>query len=242
MIEGAYSLPVMETVKAAWAKVSGAKGTIWAVIGLFFLALLVVEIFASLIGHTVIILAFNFISWLIQVIAGASLIYLGIKRAQDMPIFYKMIKDILNTRTILSMIGFYLLQILILLPAAFIGAIGAYLAYPETDPSSMMRFISVLFYLAAAVWFIFLSVRLWLGFGAIVDKKLNPFDALKLSFKATQGNVLNLIGLYIINILIITVCVITLGIGFIWGLPWIFINYGEVYKRLSTRQDMRPIS
>jgi hypothetical protein len=42
--------------------------------------------------------------------------------------------------------------------------------------------------------------------------------------------------------LIAIACTITLGIGFIWGLPLLFILYGEAYKRLSTRQDMRTVS
>jgi uncharacterized membrane protein len=241
MTEGTYSLPVIETVKAAWAKVGGSKGSIWAIIGILFLVQIIVNVLASFFGHGLFLFIFNLISWLIQIIAAGSLIYLGIRRAQDMPIHYKMANDVLNTPTILSLIGVYFLQMIILIPAGLIAGVGAYFAHTEVEPSSFMRLLTSICFLLAVVWFIFFSVRTWLGFGAVVDKKLNPWDAIKLSFKATKENVLNLIGLYVINIFVALLCAITFGIGLIWGLPWFFINYGEVYKRLSTRQDMRPI-
>jgi len=237
MTEGTYILPVMETVKTAWAKVSGAKGSLWAVIGIFLLVQIVLEICGGIGAKGL----FNFIGWLVQIIAGASLIYLGIKRAQDTPISYKMAKDVLNARIILYIIGLYILQILIFIPAGIVAGIGVFLSHMQSEPSTAMHLVSALFYLAAVAIFIFLSARLWLGYGAIVDKKLNPWEAVKLSFKTTQGNVWNLIGLYIINIFIIIVCLITIGIGFIWGIPWLMIIYGEAYKRLSSRQDIRPI-
>lgn len=255
-----YCLPVMDTVKTAWAKVSGVKGSFWAVLGIFLLVLIITGVFASFTGPdlTVLMIVINVFSSLVQLIATASLLYLGIRRAQDMPVSYKLIKDVMNMRTILSIIGLYILQILIYIPALIIvgvavgismsGHIGIsmseHLSTMEATPvelSSHMQWLAGIAYLAAAVIFIYLTVRMWLAYGEVLDKKLNPWQAIKLSFKATRGNVLNLIGLFMISIVIIFGCTLTLGIGYIWGLPWLMITYGEAYKRLSTRQDMRPI-
>lgn len=235
MTESTYRLPVMETVKAAWAKVGGVKGSFWAVLGIFVLLLIIVNFIGNLGGkegviHTV----FGLIAAVIQIVGGAALLYLGIRRAQDMPITYKTAKNVLNTRTILYIIGLYILQLVVFIPAGILLGIGIY--FNQTAP-----FIAFLFYLASVLLFIFLSVRMWLGYGIVLDKNLNPWEAIKLSFKATCDNVWNLIGLYLLTICIVIVCTITLGIGYIWGLPWLLIIYGEGYKRLSTRQDIRPL-
>jgi uncharacterized membrane protein len=100
-----------------------------------------------------------------------------------------------------------------------------------------LRASSYLFYGASAFLFIYLSARMWLSYGGVVDKNYNPLKALVSSFKATRGNALKLIGLFIISLVIIFVCAITFGIGFIWGFPWLFIIYGESYKSLFTTQD-----
>ncbi len=239
MTESTYSLPVMETVKTAWAKVGGVKGSCWALLGLFILAMVIVGFLGSLGGKEgVIHFIFSFIGAIIQILAGGSLVYLGIRRAQDMPVSYKMAKDVLNARIILYLIGLYILQILIFIPAGILAGIGAALVHMT---SSFVHFFAILCFLASIVLFIYLGVRMWLATGAIVDKNLNSWDAIKLSFKATRGNVWNLIGLYIITFCIVLVCTITIGIGYIWGFPWLLITYGEAYKRLSTRQDIHPL-
>ena len=237
MIESTYRLPVMETVKAAWAKVSGAKGSFWAVVGLFFLIQIVIGI---LLGLTANYMAVNFIlnvlTTLVQIAAGAGVVYLGIRRAQDIPIQYKMVKEVITARIILYIIVLYILQMLIFIPAGLIALLGLYLGDMQVMPVKM---ISLVFYIAATILFIFLSIRMWVAYGAVVDKNLNPWEALKLSFKATESNVWNLIGIYLLCFLIFIVCTVTFGIGFIWGVPWLLIIYGESYKRLVTRQDIR---
>lgn len=236
MTNSTYSLPVRETFKTAWAKVSGVKGSFWAVVGIFILAQIVVGFLGGLGGKGgVINFIFSLVGSLIQIVAGACLVYLGIRRAQDVPISYKSAKEVLNGRIILYIIGLYILQLVIFIPAAILAGIGVGLIHLSAEPSTFLDIIAIIFYIASVILFVFLSVRMWLGYGAVVDKNVNPWEAIKLSFKATDGNVWNLIGIYILSILIMLVCAITFGIGFIWGLPWLLITYGETYKRLSTR-------
>ncbi len=242
MTENTYRLPVMETVKAAWSKVHGTKGSIWAIIGIFFLIEIVTGLLSSIgpKGGAMDII-FNILGSIIQLFAGASLIYLAIRRAQDFPVQYKMAKDVLTARILLCTIGFYILELIVLIPAGLLMGLGVWILNKQAEPSHTMLALGSISSIAGIILLIYLSIRMWLGYGAVVDKKLNPLDALRLSFKATAGNVWNLVGLYIISVLVTLLCAITLGIGFIWGIPWALIAYGEAYKRLATRQDIRPI-
>lgn len=231
MTDSTYSLPVMETVKTAWAKVNGAKGTFWAVIGIFFLLQLIIGMLSG-IGMKWL---FSLIGVLAQIVYLASLFYLCIRRAQDVPITYKMIKDMVNVRIILCFIGVYLLQLLLFIPAGLV--IGAGVLFYQS-PAMVMHLIGFLCYVLAIIFFIWIGVRVSLALGAVVDKNLSPIAAFKFSFKATQGNVLNMLGIVIVNFVIMLGCAITLGIGLIWGIPWVLIIFGEIYKRLSSRQDV----
>lgn len=244
MTENTYSLPVMETVKTAWAKVSGAKGSFWAIIGLVFVVQFVVGFLGSLgTKGGAIDIVFSIIGSLIQLMGAACLIYLGIRRAQDKPITWKKVKDVLTGRIILYLIVLYLLEMVIFIPAGLLTGIGVWLLHmQQPQPSISMQILATAFFVAATLLFIFLVMRLWLAYGTVIDKNLNPWEAVKFSFKATRCNVWKLVGLYFMTFLVVLACIITVGIGFIWGFPWLFIVYGETYKRLSTRQDIQPLA
>ncbi len=232
MTEMTYSLPVMESVKAAWQKVKGAKGTFWAIFGIFFIA----EIIAAILSSIVLQPVFMVILYVLQILSTIALLYIGIRRAQDVPIHYTMVKEVLTIRTFLSTIGLYILQFFIFIPAILLTVLGyVALMYSQNQPSPALNVVAFILYFLAVILFIALSLRMWLGLGFILDKKQNPVDALKNSFKATKGNAWNLLGLAIVNMFILFVSIITIYIGLIWGLPWLLIIYGEVYKRLASR-------
>ena len=88
MTDNNYLLPVWDLVGYSWKKVSGSKGTFWAFIGiciLIMLGFLLVQKLAHPISHLIIFIG-QIISYLLQM----GLIYLGIRRAQDLPISYPM--------------------------------------------------------------------------------------------------------------------------------------------------------
>lgn len=227
MSDTTYNLPVLDTVSAAWAKVHGAKGTIWAVVGLFFIAQVVLAMLSNIPG---LMMISNLVSWIVQIMAGGSLVYVGIRRAQDAMIQFGMIKDVLVTRTILCLIGVAILEAIILIPSIILSFLGIVVNMPS-NPHAMPALAGV-FYILAFIYAVIVLVRMWLANGFIVDKKSGPWTAIKLSFKATKGNFWNLVGLIIIKLFIALLCGITLGIGFIWGLPLLMIIFGEMYKRL----------
>ncbi len=230
-MESANCLPVMDTVKAAWDKVSGSKATFWKMLGVL---ILLAAIFGGLSGGFkgagMLGLAgfFNFIGIVIQTLIGWSLLYIGIQRALGSPINFGMITYSLDIFIILNMIGYGILRFLVLLPPAIVIGVGV----ACMNMSSSLRLLGIALILIGILAAIYLGIRMWMGAAIILDKKLNALQALKLSFKATYGNVCSLIGIFIMSIFIFIACAITLGIGLIWGLPCLLILYGEVYRRL----------
>jgi hypothetical protein len=238
MTENVNCLPVMDTVKSAWDKVSGSKATFWKVLGTLFL---VVIIFGGLsggfksAGMPGLSGLFHFIVTVLQALIGWSLIYIGIQRALGLPINFRMITYSLDFFIVLNMIGYTLLRVLILLPAGIVLGVGV--ACVNLHMSSIVQLIGVILILLSIVTLIYLSIRMWIGPAIILDKKLNAFQSLKLSFKATKGNVWCLIGILLMTIFIFIACAVTVGIGLIWGIPCLLILYGEVYKKLCVSRQ-----
>lgn len=226
-----YQLPVVETISTAWDKVSGAKGSVWAGIGILFVIMFGLGFTQGLVeqaSHTlamVLGLVFGIVNLLLQI----GLIYIGIARAASKPITYRLMFNTFNTTTALKIIGVYILKFLILIPATLL--IVAAVVMSQMDQNVALVFIIGAVGVIAAIY---LSIRLYLGIGYVLDKGANPLDAIKLSFKATRENVLNLLGLTVLQLGIFIVAAIPLGIGLIWAIPLGLIIYGTAYKRLSS--------
>ena len=226
-----YQLPVVETISTSWDKVSGAKGSVWAAIGILFVITSGLFFIAGLlepVSHilSVVLLIASFIVYFLLLIG---LIYIGIARAASKPITYRLMFNTFNTTTALNLIGVYLLKIIILIPATLL-IIAATIMQQSNQNVALVFIIGAVGVIAS----IYLSLRLYLGIGYVLDKGANPLEAVKLSFKATRYNVLNLLGLTALQIGIIIIAEIPLGIGLIWAIPLTLIIYGTVYKRLSS--------
>lgn len=240
MTENVYSLPVMDSVKAAWDKVSGSKATLWKVLAILFLVTFVLGIFSGMFKNGMPALSnlLHFVAMIIQALIGWSLVYMGIQRALSLPIDFKMISYSFDFHIILHMILYAILRMLVLLPAGIVLFIGIALSTGMAESlNNMAHKIGPVLILISLPVIIYLSVRMWIGPAIILDKRQTAIEALKQSFKVTRGNVWNLIGIFIMVMIIFILCSITLGIGLIWGLPCVIILYGEVYKRLYASQS-----
>lgn len=225
-----YLLPVWDTITTAWEKVHGAKKTFWAsllLLALIMFGLGIVEgIFEALPGIPVMIRALsNAITYLINV----SLIYIGIKRAQNLPINYKMMFHAFHKDVFLRIAGLFILQALILAIPAALAAAGYGLLIAGNIIFTLLG-ISLL--LASYIASIVLLIRIGVSVGFVMDQQLNPWHAIKSSFAATRGNFWNLVGLFLLQLLIATASAIPLGIGLIWTIPLCLITYGVIYQRL----------
>jgi membrane-anchored glycerophosphoryl diester phosphodiesterase (GDPDase) len=236
MTENIYHLPVYQAIQIAWGKVKGSKSTFWrAFVGIVIL-FFIFMVLQSLLIKLGVIPSGQFIrmtAHIVQFILGCSLIYIGIRRAMDLPISFKMITYPLNGDLILKFACLYALKFFILLPSMALFALASYL---RTTPNLFNHWFSLLIYWVALGTLVYLAVRMWLSLAVILDKKLSAWQAIKISFKATQHNVGGLIGFYILNMLIIIVSIIPFGIGLIWSMPYAFIAYGVIYKLLMDSQ------
>lgn len=226
-----YQLPVVDTISTAWDKVSGAKGSVWAGIGILFVVMFVLGFIQGIfenVSHVVAMIlgfAFSIVNLLLQI----GLIYIGIVRAFDKPITYRLMFKTFNTTTALNIIGVYILKFLIILIPSLL--IGLAVIMSQSGQSTALAFIIGLVGVIAAFY---LSLRLFVAIAYVLDQGVGPVDAVKMSFNATRNNVLNLFGIAILQVCIFIVAAIPLGIGLIWAIPLGLIIYGTIYKRLSS--------
>jgi uncharacterized membrane protein len=68
----------------------------------------------------------------------------------------------------------------------------------------------------------------------VLSGAANPCAAIKMSFIATNNNVIDLLILNIFNIGLVILSIIPLGLGLIWSIPYLFINRGVVYQKIGT--------
>jgi len=226
-----YQLPIEETLKTAWHKVSGSKSTFWiAIIIVFFIMFALGAISALLpkqIG-AIFNIAIQIVSYLLQM----GLIYIGIKRAQDLPLSFGLMFRAFNGGIALKLIGLYFLQAIILFIPVLCCIIGLFLT--ATTSQSYNTLLAIILFSIGILSSFYLGIRLMLSMAFVIDTETGPVNAVRLSFQATQCNFWHLLLIMLIQSLIIIVSAIPLGIGLIWTLPFALINYGVIYKSLTT--------
>jgi hypothetical protein len=236
----AYLLPIGDTVSSAWDKVKGSKKTFWAAIGITVLIGFAIGFISGLLSNYSDIAAgiVNFIGQVVTTLLQMGLLYLGILRGRDAPINFKMMFRAFETPIILRIIGVYIIQFLIFLPVSIIfvflpiivygGEIGNVLSSGLT----LSNFLLIAWFVIGALVAIFITLRLMLSMGFVVDQGVNSWSAVKKSFKATRCNELRLLGILVFQIVMIILGVIPLLIGLIWTLPFVLIIYGVTYRKL----------
>ena len=230
MSEQAFVLPVWDTINTAWTKVSGTKKTFWAAIGILAAIMFGIGLLEGITEKAWAISGFlqiigNVLGYFLQL----GLVYIGITRAKDMPINYKMLFATFDLQIALRLVGLYILQTLIFLIPVIIGALGIMLYM--TDNIAMQGF-GVILIIASGICTIIIAVRLSISIAYVLDADEAPLAAIKKSLAATNGNVWHLIGIYLLQLLILGISVIPAGIGLIWSLPFLLICYGMIYKQL----------
>jgi hypothetical protein len=225
-----FEIPVMDTINVSWTKTYGAKGTIWTSIAILFIIMFTIGALegmseGSLIASTTLRIIGNALGYFLQL----GLIYMGITRAKDLPINYKMIFTAFSLQLILRLVGLYILQTLIFLIPVVLGAVGFFL-YSSNGALAMA--VGSILSIAGIALLVIIAVRLSLSVAFVLDTNLAPLESIKKSIAATEGNVLNLIGIFILQLLIILLSMIPLGVGLIWSIPFALICYGVIYKEL----------
>lgn len=227
-----YQLPIEATITTSWASVRGAKKPIWAAIGILFLTSILLTVLQKIATDISPILATiaNIIASTINYLFGMGLLYIGIKRAYGLPISYRMMFRAFELPIALRIIGVYLLQILFFSLAGILIAISLALF---TSKASLL--LAVLFGGLGIAALIYLYIALVLAAGFVLDQGTNSWEAIKLSMAATKGNIMRILLLFLVQTIIFIIAIIPLGIGLIWSIPFMTIQYGFIYKNLKSQ-------
>jgi len=236
-----------DVITTSWHKVKGAKGIIWT----GFFCLIVLHGFGALGSHEYFAKAFGSVApfWplmkavlvIVTLMIEWSLMNIGVMRAYDNPLQFKMLWHGFSLKIFIKMIGLYLLMILIFLPVGLVFALPHLLQYlPLHLDVSQLKIAKAVIYGLGIILIIHLAFRMYIARLFVISQNKNPIYALKASFNYTKSNILKLIGLTIINILIVVVSAIPLGIGLIWTIPYLFISYGVVFAVL-TKDNVEPV-
>ncbi len=205
---------VGEILKEAWQKTKGAKGTLWAAVGVMYLILIAISFGGSFGVSTILIqdapgLAMGLngtlqvlSSWL-SLIFTAGLLLIAVHKARRQPTTWKTLFDGFSGSKIVAISIACVLQVLLI-------GIG---------------------FLLLIVPGIYLAIGYGLTLPLILDKGLGPWEALETSRKAIHKKWWTVFGVYVVMMLLYAVSAIPLGIGLIWTVPMFMIAIGVVYCR-----------
>lgn len=75
----------------------------------------------------------------------------------------------------------------------------------------------------------------------VVDKGLGPIQAIKASWNATKGNLLELGLLAVLSVLVVIAGVLAVLVGLIWAVPTTMVAQAYAYRKLSSRVSGVPL-
>lgn len=233
MTNPSYSLLVGETIYSAWQKVHGAKATIWLAVFITFIIGFGIGLIAFSLAKVMPLLGnIAFIIYgVITYLLAMGLVYIGLRRGQDLPISFEMIFQAFKPSLAFKSIAFYILLVIVLLIPMLIP-VGI---HSIAGDSTILRLLTALLFIAGYLVMIYLVVRFSLGLMFILDKEVGPVNAFTLSYRATRCNFWRIFVIHILLSLIYSISMIPLFIGLIWTLPLLLISYGVIYKNLSTQ-------
>lgn len=233
-----YVLPVWDTIVTAWEKVKGTKGTFWTAIFLI-IAIWIASSFANLIISAIIPPLKPIIQFCVQVLVfllDAGLVYIGIRCAFELPIVYTHIFRGVKANIAWRLIILYLLKTIIICPFVALLIVPPFILLTLVSLAGptlvILQIFCAIIFALALIFGLMILIRMSLSTLFIIDKVKGPWEAIKLSFKATRGNFAALLGVFIIEYIFIIISVIPLGIGLIWTIPFGFITIGLIYKKL----------
>lgn len=237
-----FLIPVEETIRSSWDRVSGSKKSFWAAIGLSFLIAFGIGLIAGFISNFSDILAaiINIIGQVISTLISMGLVYMGIRRAKDIPIEFKQMFYAFNLNIALRILGVYAIQFLIFFPLTlfflFVPMLifGTAIGDTFTSGLNFANFLLVSWGVFGLLIALYLTLRMLLSMAFVLDMNTSSWEAVKMSFRVTSKNELRLLAIVVIQLLALMVGGLLLGIGLIWTMPFSLIVYGMTYKKLRS--------
>ena len=209
-----YDFSIRQVIEEAWDRTAGVKGTIWAalaIFGLINLALnLVVGMPLALLGlgeNSVVSLAAQFTMSIALQPLLAGIVMIGVERAADRPVNYRMIFGYFG----------YMVPIVV---AAFLILILTYLGF-------------ILLVLPG----IYLTIAYMLALPLIIDRRMEPWQAMETSRRAISRHWFKVFFLYTIMGIVIFISMLPMFVGLIWTIPMTFIVGGILYRIIFGRES-----
>lgn len=114
----------------------------------------------------------------------------------------------------------------------------------EPNPGAMFGVLALfgLFWVFVLVVVIIISIGFTFAYPLIVDRKLQGFDAVKLSFRAALANFWRLLGMMLLTSLLSIVGVLACYIGIFFVLPIVYAAIAKAYEQVFGLSDGREFS
>ncbi len=105
--------------------------------------------------------------------------------------------------------------------------------------TSLYYFVILLITLILPIW---VNIRLFLVYYIISDYNDFPADkAISLSWKAMRGKEWKLVGLYLSFIGWFLLGIITIGIAFLWGVPYLYTAFANFYLDVKNAENLEAV-
>jgi hypothetical protein len=229
-------IPVVDTLSVSWNNVYGNKKSFWAAFAINMLIMFGLGILTGITKDTgAVNYVISVISQVIGFLLQIGLLYMGIQCSRGLPISYEMMFRTFEYNITLKLIGIYFLQMIILLAPSFLIVVSVFLY----ATGGFAAFAGAILFVLSLVAICILMVRLAIGMGFVVDKGLNPWDAIVMSYQATAGNFWSIVGIGFAQAVILCISILPLFIGLIWAMPFTFICYGVMYNRLLVNVEIK---
>jgi membrane-anchored glycerophosphoryl diester phosphodiesterase (GDPDase) len=219
-IAAPYDFTIMEVFRETWQRTNGLKGAVLVAVALIFIIMMVTTVtFASITGienfqdpesFSPAAGVLNLIITLVSYPFFAGLIMMGLHRAVDAPVSFKMAFSYFNygvpiiiasiCMSIMIMLGMFLLVI----PGLYLS-----IAYMFTLP-------------------------------LIVDKNMDFWQAMETSRKAVTQHWFKFFFISVLMGILYLVSIIPLGLGLIWTIPMFIALQGVLYRRVFGISSVEP--
>lgn len=131
----------------------------------------------------------------------------------------------------------------IIIPAYFIFYISIFVSMAaqgdEPNPAALFGVLALfgLFWLFVMVIVIIISIGFTFAYPLIVDRKLQGFDAVKLSFRAAMANFWRLLGMMLLTSLLTIVGVLACYVGVFFVFPIVYATIAKAYEQVFGLSD-----
>jgi hypothetical protein len=233
-----------EIIKASWKMTSdnflGLLGTLGIVVAINIILSVPNSIFENNKEMSLFVLVYSVAVSVFGVVIGMGLVRIILDVVSGQKIEFKKLFTTYKPfwKYLLSSI---LLSIIILTPLLVIFGLGM-AGFLILGKSSGAMVAIGFFAIAAVAYLIYMSVRLAFNRYFVIDRNSGPLEAIKLSYKATKGQVIELIifqlALFGINLL----GALLLFVGLLFTIPLTMVASAMVYRQLASNIDPEQIA